>query len=62
MKTEAIVGIVFGVIAAVAIVWGVWYENFAGKPSKEGDSISQETPDDESLKEDGDDSFDNDIE
>ena len=55
MKTEAIVGIVFGFIAAVAIVWGVWYENFAGKPSKEGDSISQETPDDEYFEEDEDD-------
>ena len=58
MKTGAIVGIVFGVIAAVAIVWGVWYENFSGKASKEGDRISQETPDDESLKEDEDDASD----
>ena len=58
MKTEAIVGIVFGVIAAVAIVWGVWYENFAGKDVKDGESSLQEEPDDESLKEDEDDASD----
>lgn len=58
MKTEVIVGIVFGVIAAVAIVWGVWYENFAGKSSKEGDNISQETPEDEYLEDDENDTSD----
>ena len=55
MKTEVIVGIVFGVIAAVAIVWGVWYENFAGKNVKDVENSLQKTPDDEYFEEDEDD-------
>ena len=57
---EIIYGIVFGVIAIVGIVWGIWYENFCGEkpaiPDQE-DFITDDDTDDKSdaLKPEADD-------